>query len=53
VWIHNDNYSQRVPKPLVLVKIVGKGRTNTAWRVNVLNRLFDKSNKPSQGAFGS
>ena len=35
VWIHNDNYNQRVPKPLVLVKAIRKSRTNTR-RVEVL-----------------
>jgi len=28
-WIHSDNYNQRVLKPLILAKAVGKGRTNT------------------------
>jgi hypothetical protein len=28
VWIHNDNYNQPVPKSLVLVKAVEKGKTN-------------------------
>jgi len=39
VWIHNDNYNQRVPKPLILVKAIGKDKTNI-WRVDVLNRLI-------------
>ena len=35
-WIHIDNYNQRVLKPLVLVKAVGKDRTSTQG-VDVLN----------------
>jgi len=34
-WIQSDNYSQRVPEPLVLVKAVEKDRTHTR-RVDVL-----------------
>jgi hypothetical protein len=40
VWIHSYNYNQRVPKPLVLVKAIGKCKTNT-WRGDVLNRLIN------------
>ena len=39
VGMHNDNYNQRVPKHLVLVKVIGKGRTNIR-RVDVLNPLI-------------
>jgi hypothetical protein len=35
VWIHSDNYNQRVPKPPVIVKAVEKSKTNTR-RVDVL-----------------
>jgi hypothetical protein len=37
--IYNDSYNQRVPKTLVLVKAVGKGKTNTR-RMDVLNLLI-------------
>jgi hypothetical protein len=37
--IDNNKYNQRVPKPLVLVKEVGKGKANTR-RVDVLNPLI-------------
>jgi hypothetical protein len=39
VGTHSENYNQRVPKPLVLVKSVGKGTSNTR-RVDVLNPLI-------------
>ena len=35
VWIHNDKYNQRVPKPMALVKVFDKGKANTR-RVYVL-----------------
>jgi hypothetical protein len=44
-WIHNDNYNQCVLKPLVPVKAVGKGRTNTQ-RVDVLNVLIKPIDLP-------
>ena len=45
VWTQSDNYNQRVPKPLVLVKVVGKGRIKT-WRVDVLNLLISPIDLP-------
>jgi hypothetical protein len=46
VGIHNDKYNnQRVPKPLVLVKVFGKDKTCTR-RVDVLNSLTSSIDLP-------
>jgi len=45
VWIQNDNYHQRVLKPLVPLKAVGKGRTNT-WKVDDLKHSISPIDIP-------
>ena len=52
MWIYIVKCNHRVPKPLVLVKAIGKGRTHIL-RVDDRSQSFDKSNKFSGGTSGS
>jgi len=46
VGIHSDIYNNKwVPTPLILVKVVGNGRTSTR-KVNVLNPLISPVDLP-------
>ena len=44
--IHNDKHNnQRVQRPVLLVKSLGRDRINT-WRVDVLNLLISPIERP-------